>query len=154
MEMKSGQPLGVHHKASGGSEQRLGFERLLWPLVDRILHIVPDSEIAEATLRKIRERAPDEQLALAFLTKLLEHSPLETLEMLRDPQWTSDLVFCLGASELIGTSLLTLSTNWTSAFDEARTSSVAGMLGGIRFNVPVSEDSAQMTQRLAEFKRR
>jgi glutamate-ammonia-ligase adenylyltransferase len=136
------------------TEHRLGFERPLWPLVDRVFQNVPDRELAIAALRTIRERAPDEQLALAFLTKLLEQSPIETLEVLRDPQSASDLVFCLGASELIGTGLVTLGTKWSTRFNEARTSSAAGMLGAIHLELSVSEDTAHMTQQLAAFKRR
>src|SRR5689334_4332620 len=89
----------------GASEPRLGFSAALRPLVDRLVRQLPDRDLAADTLRRLRERAPDEQLALAFLTKLLEQSPSETLPILREPQCASDLIFCLGASELIGTGL-------------------------------------------------
>jgi [glutamine synthetase] adenylyltransferase / [glutamine synthetase]-adenylyl-L-tyrosine phosphorylase len=151
--MKPAEPSEVH-RPSGGSDHRLGYERQLWPLVDRLWERIVDRELAGATLRIIRQRAPDERLALAFLTKLLEQSRFEALEMLGDPQRASDLVFCLGASEFIATELVTLGPNWHVAFNEARTATSAGMLGTIRLELARSEDTAGETRRLAEFKRR
>jgi glutamate-ammonia-ligase adenylyltransferase len=141
-------------ESGGASEYRLGFARTPWPLADTITRLLPDRGMAEATLQLLRERAPDEQLALAFLTTLLEQSPAETAQMLREPQCASDLIFCLGASELIGTGLVTIGTRWVSAFQDARTCTVTDLVSAIRFGVPVLEDAAQMTQRLAEFKSR
>jgi glutamine synthetase adenylyltransferase len=152
--MKSADPLVVHREARGGSEHRRAFAHQLWPLVDRVLRHFPDGNLAEVTLRMVRERAPDEQLALAFLTKLLDQSPTETAAMLGSPQCASDLIFCLGGSELIGTGLVTLGAQWASAFNEARTSTIAKLLDAIRFDVSIREDAAQMTKRLAEFKSR
>lgn len=152
--MKPSEPSLAQREAKGGSEYRLGFARALWPLADTITRQLTDLGLAEATLRLLRERAPDEQLALAFLTKLLEQSPAETAQMLRDPQYASDLVFCLGASELIGTGLVTIGARWSSAFQEARTITVTDLADAIRFHSSVLEDAAQMTQRLAEFKSR
>jgi len=152
--MKSSSPSVGQRGTSGRSDHRFGFARPLWPLVDSVLQQFPDGDLAEVALRTVRERAPDDQLALAFLTKLLDQSPIETAEMLRSPQCASDLIFCLGASELVGTGLVTLGAKWGSAFNEARTSTDQKLLSAIRFDVSVSEDAAQMTQRLAHFKSR
>jgi [glutamine synthetase] adenylyltransferase / [glutamine synthetase]-adenylyl-L-tyrosine phosphorylase len=139
---------------SGASEHRLGFPRVLWPLVDRLVRQLPDRDLATVMLLLLRERAPNEQLALAFLTKLLEQSPAETGQMLREPQYASDLIFCLGASELIGTGLARIGARWGSVFQDARTSTATDLAGAMHLSVPVLEDAAQMTQRLAEFKSR
>jgi glutamate-ammonia-ligase adenylyltransferase len=118
------------------------------------LRHLPDRDLAQATLQLLRERAPDEQLALAFLSKLLEQSPAETTQILRESQSASDLIFCLGASELIGTRLVTFGTQWNCAFQDARASTVTGLLRAISFPGPVPEDDTQISQRLAEFKTR
>jgi glutamate-ammonia-ligase adenylyltransferase len=153
MAMKRAEPSVAQRAATGASEHRLGFARALWPLADTVVRQLPDRDLAEATLRLVRERAPDEQLALAFLTKLLEQSVAETIQMLHEPQCASDLIFCLGASELIGTGLVTIGPRWESAFQDARTSTVAGLTGAIRF--PSDWPNAgEMTPRLAQFKSR
>ena len=134
--------------------ERLGFARALWPLAEVLVRQLPDRGLAEATLRLLRERAPDEQLALAFLTKLLEQTPAETTQILREPPCASDLIFCLGASELIGSGLFTLGTPWVSAFQNARAGAVLGLAGEIGCRLTNLQDTAEMTQRLAEFKSR
>lgn len=151
--MRPGERLEIQD-AGKGSAHRLGYERQLWPLVDRLWQRIADHELAEAMLRIIRQRAPDERLAIAFLTKLLEQSPSQALETVRDTQRASDLVFCLGSSELIATELVTLGPKWDVAFNEARTATGADMLGTIRLALPESADTAANTRRLAEFKRR
>jgi [glutamine synthetase] adenylyltransferase / [glutamine synthetase]-adenylyl-L-tyrosine phosphorylase len=135
-------------------ENRFGFARALWPLVDSVLHALTEPGLAEMTLLIVRERAPDEQLALAALARLLEASPSETTRILCDPNCASDLVFCLGASELVGTGLITLGSEWSSAFQDARASVAADIDKAIRFDISGREDPTQLTQRLAEFKSR
>ncbi len=152
--MKASDPSPAKYHASGTSGPRLGFARPIWPLVDNVLRQLPDRDLAEGTLRLIHERAPDEQLALAFLTKLLEQSLSATTEILRDEQLGADLVFCLGASELIGTGLVTLGTDWDAAFRQARARTATAIREAIRFEVRVSEDPALATRRLAQFKHR
>ena len=142
------------HQASSSLEHRLGYERQLWPLAERLRQLIADPGLGEATLRIIRQRAPDERLALAFLTKLLEQSPSQAMEMLRDFQSASDLVFCLGASELIATELVTIGAKWDVIFYQARTATPGGILGTIRLELSGAEDTAENTRRLAEFKRR
>ena len=117
-----------------------------------IFQQLPDRDLAQATLRLVRERAPDEQLALAFLSELLEQSPAETTEMLREPQGASDLVFCLGASELVGTGLAKLGRRWGSVF---RMLAPALLRNCLALSTSLSQRRKtipQITQRLAEFK--
>ena len=150
--MKPAQPQVTKHEAGSALENRLGLKRALWPLAETIFQQLPDRDLAQATLRLVRERAPDEQLALAFLSELLEQSPAETTQMLREPQGASDLVFCLGASELVGTGLAKLGRRWGSVFRNARASTVTELLGAVHFPFSASQDDTQITQRLAEFK--
>jgi glutamate-ammonia-ligase adenylyltransferase len=96
------------------------FEEPLQGLAQRVAQILDVPEVAAATLRRVRERAPDEQLALAFLLQLGEHSQADLLEALNDGARADDLVFSLGASELIATGLLGLKSEWVAAFDQAR----------------------------------
>src|SRR6516162_2668155 len=144
--MESREPSQRDGEKEGGVEHRVGFARALLPLAETVLRQLPERSLAEAVLELVRERAPDEQLALAFLTKLLEQAPAETTEFLREPRCASDLIFCLGASELIGTGLVKLGNRWVSAFENARTTSASDLADSIRFRVPPSEDTAQMTQ--------
>ncbi len=151
--MKAAQPSQLEREATHASKHRFGWGRALWPLAESLMRRFSDDDLADVTLRLVRERAPDEQLALAFLAQLLEQSPTAA-EMLREPQYASDLVFCLGASELVGTGLTGMGTDWSSTFKDARTSAAADLLGAIRFGVSVPEDAAQTTQQLAQFKSR
>jgi [glutamine synthetase] adenylyltransferase / [glutamine synthetase]-adenylyl-L-tyrosine phosphorylase len=93
--------------------------RTLTPLAESLERGLGSHELAETALRLVRERAPDEQLALAFLARLVEQSPVPVVEVLRDPGRASDLVFCLGASELIATAL-TVIPDWSSFFEKSR----------------------------------
>jgi [glutamine synthetase] adenylyltransferase / [glutamine synthetase]-adenylyl-L-tyrosine phosphorylase len=155
--MNSAKPREMQRDARGLSENGYGFLRRLGPLVESVVQRLADPAVAVVTLRSVRERAPDEQLALAFLAKLLEQSPKEAAAMLRDSQCASDLVFCLGASELVGTGLVTLGPKWNTAFQEAR-ASTAPDLKSMRFELSspdaASLDPARATRRLAEFKSR
>jgi [glutamine synthetase] adenylyltransferase / [glutamine synthetase]-adenylyl-L-tyrosine phosphorylase len=152
--MKTANPAVAGRKVSTEAEQRFGFQPPLWPLVDIILQRLPDQELAEVNLGRVRERAPDEQLALAFLAELLDQSPGETTEMLRSAECAYDLVFCLGASQIIGTGLVTLGMNWSTAFKAARTITADELFPAIRFDGSMSDTEARMKQSLAEFKNR
>jgi glutamate-ammonia-ligase adenylyltransferase len=143
----------VEEREAKGTSYRFGFGRALWPLVDSLAQRLPDRGLAEVTLQLVRERAPDEQLALAFLTKLIEQSPAETAQVLREPRYASDLVFCLGASELVGTGLVRLGAEWAFAFNEARTITARALLDAIRFDAAACAETGAVTERLAEFKR-
>ncbi len=152
--MKPAEPSVAQPGPTDATDKRFGLPRVLWPLAETLAQQLPDSDLSAATLRLLRERAPDEQLALAFLTKLLEQTPTQATQMLREPQYASDLVFCLGASELIGSGLVAIGTQWGPAFQHARTSTAAELVGTINFGCTAPQDAAQMTRELAEFKSR
>jgi [glutamine synthetase] adenylyltransferase / [glutamine synthetase]-adenylyl-L-tyrosine phosphorylase len=112
----------------------LGLKPAVLPLAERLARGLGDRPLAEAVLRLVCERAPDEQLVLAFLTKLVEQSPSATAELLRDSLWAANLVFCLGASELIGTGLATMGPEWASFFRCASSLTAASTCAAIRFD--------------------
>jgi [glutamine synthetase] adenylyltransferase / [glutamine synthetase]-adenylyl-L-tyrosine phosphorylase len=130
-----------------------GTHRALRPLAESIERGLGNRALAEATLQLVRERAPDEQLALAFLARLIEQSPARTREMLRDSTRASDLVFCLGASELVGSALTVIGAGWDSLFESARTGPASTSFVTPRF-VPSGSKAEKATSDLAAFKRR
>jgi [glutamine synthetase] adenylyltransferase / [glutamine synthetase]-adenylyl-L-tyrosine phosphorylase len=121
--------------ATGVLEQSPLWPRRLGPLGRSLAQHLADDDLTKTTLRLIQERAPDEQLALAFLIKLLEESHAPTVETLGEPALAADLVFCLGASELVGIGLTTMGPQWRPAFQDARASTAAGLVGAIRFDL-------------------
>ncbi|HKV53994.1 MAG TPA: DUF294 nucleotidyltransferase-like domain-containing protein, partial [Candidatus Binataceae bacterium] len=129
-------------------------DRALRPLAGSLARLLGEPDLAEATLRLVRERAPDERLALAFLAKLAEASPDSMAVILRDPARASDLVFCLGASELAGTGLATVSGDWAGFFERARVLTAEALLASIRFEHVGTGDAASSVRDLVAFKRR
>jgi [glutamine synthetase] adenylyltransferase / [glutamine synthetase]-adenylyl-L-tyrosine phosphorylase len=122
-------------------------------LAARFAERLGDRRAAESTLALVRERAPDDRLALAFLLKLAEQSPATLAAALRDPQRAADLVFCLGASELVASDLSALDARWLAFFDQARTNSTEELIESIRLEPPVGAERRDAARILGEFKR-
>ncbi len=80
------------------------------------------------------ERAPDERLALAMLLKLAEQDPGGVARALADEAIASDLIFCLGASELVGDGLGGFGSAWRHFFAEARGATPQGLHDAIAFD--------------------
>jgi glutamate-ammonia-ligase adenylyltransferase len=118
-------------------------------LARRLGRLLDDPALTSATLRRVRERAPDEQLALAFLLRLGELSAPTLRKALRIRSRGADLIFCLGASELIGSGLATSGSGWVAAFDEGRSPGPAVA----RDAVPLDSE-IETTSQLADFKQR
>jgi glutamate-ammonia-ligase adenylyltransferase len=89
-------------------------------LAGQIAAMLGDGELADSILTKIRERSPDDRLAMAFLLRLGEAPSNLSAQDLTDDSRRDDLLFCLGASEMIGTGLLNAGPEWISLFDGAR----------------------------------
>ena len=128
-------------------------------LAARFSDSLGDPNVAESTLALVRERAPDERLALAFLLKLAEQSAATLAGALRDRERAGDLVFCLGASELVASDLSATDGEWLSVFDRARTESAEALIESIRPPAVTERGGAGMERReaaavLGEFKRR
>lgn len=101
-------------------------------LAQRLKDRLGNDRIAEQALAAVEERAPDEQLALAFLTKLAEDSAAALKGVLRDRAMGSDLVFCLGSSELVATELSLAGPGWAKFFLDARGQTIDGLVAAMR----------------------
>src|SRR6266849_1353322 len=113
-----------------------GFNRELSVLASRVAKRLGDSAAASSALKLVRERAPDERLALAFLLKLVEQSAASLRAVLADPARAADLVFCVGASELVATGLCAIDPlAWPEFFESARTSTADALIETLRFDL-------------------
>ena len=88
-------------------------------LGDTLARRLGDPRIAVRAATIVAERAPDERLALAFLLQLAEHSRDELSAALHDEALAGDLIFCLGASELVATEI-GIGPGWLEIFSHAR----------------------------------
>src|SRR5215467_5374606 len=80
----------------------------------------------------ITENAPDERLALAGLLQLAEIAPGPVAIALRDNLIATDLVFCLGSSELVRSGLVAAGPDWLEVFKRARLSSAESVRVGLQ----------------------
>src|SRR5690242_8771524 len=117
-------------------------------LVMRLTGLLADEALAASTLRLVIERAPDERLALAFLLQLAETGVAQLAETLRVPGAAADLIFCLGASEYVGSGLTALGQGWSSFFLATRTHSAAMLLDSIHFDPPAANDRNEASRLL------
>ncbi|HUO05876.1 MAG TPA: bifunctional [glutamate--ammonia ligase]-adenylyl-L-tyrosine phosphorylase/[glutamate--ammonia-ligase] adenylyltransferase [Candidatus Binataceae bacterium] len=89
-------------------------------LAKRLHDRLGDRGLAVRAIATVKDRAPDEQLALAFLLKFADDFNDLLRRVLADPAATSDLVFCLGSSEVVATELSLLGPGWADVFLGAR----------------------------------
>src|SRR5258708_21829801 len=106
------------------------------PQLARLAHGLKErlgnDRLAQNALAAVKDRAPDDQLALAFLTKLAENSSAGLKSVLRDRDVGSDLIFCLGSSELIATELSLAGPEWAEMFLDARAQTIDGLIAAMR----------------------
>jgi [glutamine synthetase] adenylyltransferase / [glutamine synthetase]-adenylyl-L-tyrosine phosphorylase len=131
-----------------------GFAPDLRGLAARLAGLIAHDALAARALGAVRERAPDERLALAFMLKLAEQSPAEFARALGEPSRANDLAFCLGASELVGSSLSTIGDRWVDFLDDARTLAHDAFIASIAYQSSPVTDRTQAAAALGEFKRR
>src|SRR6202166_105816 len=101
-------------------------------LAKRLKDRLGNARLAQQALAAVEERAPDDQLALAFLTKLAENSATALKDVLRDRVAGSDLIFCLGSSELIATELSLSGPEWAEIFLDARAQTIDRLVAAMR----------------------
>ncbi|MDO8430871.1 MAG: bifunctional [glutamate--ammonia ligase]-adenylyl-L-tyrosine phosphorylase/[glutamate--ammonia-ligase] adenylyltransferase [Candidatus Binatus sp.] len=123
-------------------------------LADRLKRRLGNQRLAEQALRTIAARAPDERLAMAFLLKLAEDSSGALKNVLRDRAAASDLIFCLGSSELVATELTYAGAEWAAAFEAARTASASSLIESMRSDPIDAPDRLSASVALAQFNRR
>src|SRR5579863_9126480 len=134
--------------------QQSGFEPASGRLAERIGQLIGDDAITASTLASVREHAPDERLALAFLLQLAEQSPGDLRDALSDRARASDLVFCFGASELIGAGLRGIGPGWATFFDQARAQADNAPAQPFTFDAGGIADRHAAARALGDFKSR
>jgi [glutamine synthetase] adenylyltransferase / [glutamine synthetase]-adenylyl-L-tyrosine phosphorylase len=112
-----------------------------------------DPGLGTRALRLAEKHAADEQLALAAMLKLAEESPVALAETLATPERGQALVFCLGASELVGTELGLAGPGWGELFESACQESADSLLSQMRCDLAGFGDRGEATRALAAFKR-
>ena len=122
-------------------------------LADRLKVRLGNQRLAEQALRAIATRAPDERLAMAFLLKLTEDSADTLKNVLRDRDAASDLMFCLGSSELVATELSFAGNGWIDSFNAARTANVDGLIAAMHCDPIDAPDRLSASIALARFNR-
>jgi [glutamine synthetase] adenylyltransferase / [glutamine synthetase]-adenylyl-L-tyrosine phosphorylase len=123
-------------------------------LADRFKDAVGNRRVADRMLAAIAAVAPDERLALAFLLRLAGEFPEDLRAILSDRSATTDLAFCLGSSELIGTELLSFGANWKAEFERTRGESCDSLVASIKFERRDIADRREAATALGVFKRR
>jgi [glutamine synthetase] adenylyltransferase / [glutamine synthetase]-adenylyl-L-tyrosine phosphorylase len=116
--------------------------------------LLDDHELAAVLLQTIRDRAPDEHLALAHLLQLADRTPGELHRVLADPAATTDLIFCLGSSQIVAADLVGAGASWPAIFAQARSQTAAQLLAATVFTAPPNlDDKSIAIGALGHFKR-
>src|ERR1022692_394753 len=82
---------------------------------------IGDARLARRTMRLIQTHAADQQLALATISKLAEESATAIRTALSDASRSRDLIFCVGASEIVAAEISNAGAQWLEIFESART---------------------------------
>jgi [glutamine synthetase] adenylyltransferase / [glutamine synthetase]-adenylyl-L-tyrosine phosphorylase len=123
-------------------------------LADRFKDAIGNRRIADRMLAAIAAAAPDERLALAFSLRLAGDFPDDLRAVLAERAATTDLAFCLGSSELIGTELLAFGASWKAEFERTRGESCDSLVASIKFEPRDFSDRREAAAALGAFKRR
>ena len=123
-------------------------------LARKLAETIDDSTLARRAARLVQDHAADGQLALATLSRLAEESPASMRSALGDRDQARDLIFCLGASEVVAAEISQAGSNWLDIFDAARTATAASLLTEIRCHLDAAGSRAEAARELSLFKRR
>jgi len=115
---------------------------------------IGDAALARRAMRMVLEHAADEQLALATLTKLAEESPRAMRDALRDREQARDLIFCLGASEIVAGQMSQAGPEWLALFASARAETADSILGAMRCDAGAVDTRDGAARALTKFNRR
>ncbi len=115
---------------------------------------IEDATLARRAVRLVQDHAADGQLALATLTKLAEESSSSMCEALADRPTARDLIFCLGASEVVASEISQAGSQWLRLFDSARNETADSLLSEMRCDLGGLGTRADGATELARFKRR
>ena len=123
-------------------------------LIDSLGRALGDARLAARAGELAAARAPDERLALARLTRLAEIGAPAVVTALGDAESASDLIFCLGSSEVIGDFFCIKGDRWLGEFQRAHSAGIASLEREIGAAFDVPKDRRTAAQTLAAFKRR
>src|SRR5580700_1578052 len=112
-----------------------------------------NTTLAGRAMRIARDHAADEQLALATLLKLAEESPASMREALADRELARDLVFCLGASEIVAGEMSQAGAEWLRVFASARGETIDTILAAMRCEPDAFDTRADAARILTRFYR-
>jgi glutamate-ammonia-ligase adenylyltransferase len=115
---------------------------------------IEDPTLARRAVQVVQDHAADEQLAFATLLKLSEESPPSMREALANHNKARDLIFCLGASEIVAAEISQAGSEWLKMFDSARTETADSLLTEMRCDLSTVTTRAEAARELSQFKRR
>ena len=124
------------------------------PLARKLASTIDDAALARGAIRLARDRTPDEQLALATLSSLAEESPDSMRAVLGDREKARELIFCVGASEIVAGEISQAGPEWLRMFDSARSATVDSILSEMRCNLASAATRGDAARELSLFKRR
>ncbi len=122
-------------------------------LARRLEATIENATLARRAIQLVQDHAADGQLALATLTKLAEESPSSMREALADRKRARDLVFCLGASEIVAAEMSQAGAEWLRIFEVARAETADSLLQEMRCDLADADTRADAAQKLSRFKR-
>ncbi len=122
-------------------------------LARKLAVTIDDAVLARRAARLVQDHAADGQLALATLSRLAEESPASMRELLSDRARARDLIFCLGASEVVSAEISQAGPTWLSMFDRARLATVDSALSAMRCDLGAVSTRADAARELSLFKR-
>src|SRR5690349_25178331 len=85
-------------------------------LVRKLGGLLGDARAAQRALALVRTHAADEQLALATVLRLAEESADAMRAVLGDRALARDLIFCVGASEIVASEMSQAGPGWLLTF--------------------------------------
>ena len=115
--------------------------------------IIDNTTLAGRAMRMVRDHGVDEQLTLATLLKLAEESPASMREALANRELARDLVFCLGASEIVASEMSQAGAEWLRVFASARLETTDTILTAMRCDAGAFETRADAARILTRFYR-
>src|SRR5579872_3477749 len=115
---------------------------------------IGDARLARRAMRLIQTQAADQQLALATISKLAEESSRAIQTALSDTATARDLIFCVGASEIVAAEISNAGARWLELFDSARSATADSMVNGMRCDLSAAGSRADAARQLEQFKRR
>ncbi len=125
----------------------------LGSLAEALARFLGDDDKSARAAALVASRAPDERLALASLLRLAEISPAILSNAFDNEPLATDLIFALGASELVGRDLAAMGPHWLGFFGQTRGMDATALDALIRCDLPDASEREALGRALGDFKR-